>query len=176
MLTDGNFVEFEKLLKENPTMIDSFQRRMNNNRMFYSWSLLINAAVTRDMEIFLYLLKHKPDLFLLEISSRWNVCFLITHYNSDEVALRMMEEMCKLLNPNEKSELFNTNDDYTDTPMHYAAMSNVYKTIEFMSKNGGNLNALGCDDRLPGEHDMCDRRTVELISKLRLSNDSSSLI
>jgi len=139
LLENGNFDEFEKLLNEHPNLIDSFRRRIMNYPVFHSWSLLMNAATTKGVSIFLYLLKHKPDLFALELTSKRNVCYFILHNNSDADALKMVEAMCKLLNPKEKTELFNHKDRDGDTPIHYAAITNKCETLEFMARSRGDI-------------------------------------
>jgi len=141
MLEDGHYDTFERMLEEYPNMVDSFHQRKFCVRMCASWSFLIRAVETENVNIFIYLLKHKPDFFFIEPTSGKNVVhFILGGNSSDKNALKMIKEMCKLLNPNEIIDLFNVNDRDFKTPMRCEQQnynSPKKRTVEFMSINGG---------------------------------------
>ena len=180
MLEGKYFNDVSTIMSEQPTNIN------NSLRSQWGWTLLMKAAIDKQLEIFRFLASKPHDVTVVNDStSCWNVLHFIVLHNDDEVALEMMQCLDTTATQLLKDcgavgiRIDNGDNDFSNdainqqtssnqlTPLHLAAHVNKHQSIEWLLSQGADSQVTNSCGQCPGQHSRSDSETKQIIQNFR---------
>ena len=62
------------------------------------------------------------------------------------------------------NHLINQLDMFDESPLHIASQNNYHNSVEWLLKNGANVNVRNDEGLLPDELELCDDKTKKLMT------------
>ena len=160
MLSDKKFDDVSKIIKEQPNLINSMRGGGESTFLMY-------AAINQRKDIVEYLLNQQHDLSVVDDDDDdgCNVLHYIVWFNDDDVAFELLKSLeISQLN----DDVINKQDNnYKQTPLHYAAMNNKHKSIVWLMDQGADPSLKDDDDERPGESRLCSDETKNIIRNFK---------
>ena len=130
----------------------------------YDDTLLMRAVFwNNDDDVFDYLIEKSQDFSVVNRHG-WNIIHYIVLYGDDKIS---ESELIKLSHKTNVESLINERGVGGETPLHYAAHKNKYRTIARLISMGSDVNLRNIYNKLPDEHDDCDDETKRIIRQSR---------
>lgn len=175
MLEGKHFNDVTTIMSEQPTNIN------NSLRSKWGWTLLMKAAIEKQLEIFRFLASKPQDITVVNnVESRWNVLHFIVLHNEDKIALEMMKcldtttqllkngEITACKDSNDSNEAINQQTSSNQlTPLHLAAYINKHQTIKWLLSKGANPLVTNSCGQCPGQHSRSNSETKQIIQHFK---------
>jgi len=141
MLDKGHFERFDRLLKADPQLLNSFR---GTEFLSKDASLLMKAVEEEKPDMVSKLLKYPQDLNIVNKDGE-NVLHVATYQNNKW----LLDELKKNIDVEEFKKLLNSKNTINGgTPLHCAAFHNHHKSIQWLLMNGADVNAMDSDGDL----------------------------
>ena len=128
-------------------------------------TLLMHAVWWNDDHVFDYLIKKPQDFSVVARDGENIINYIALSFRGDDEISE--SQLIKLSHKTNVESLINERNVYGDTPLHYAAHKNKYRTIARLISMGSDVNVRNNDNELPDEHDSCDDETKRIIRQSR---------
>ena len=151
-----NIEEFDELLREQPDIVNSLRGE-------YGITLLMEGAGNKDTKIVSLLSKRGHDLSIVNDKHGRNVLHRIV-LNNDDVSLELLNSLDAT---QLSSDVINLQNNFDDTPLHYAAWRNMHKSIVWLLNHGADPSLKNNRGECPDKHDDCDDKTKRLFQSFQ---------
>lgn len=125
--------------ERNYNLIDNYLTNNHSvNEILFNGSPALHlSAWQNDLILFNTLLKHKPNLFILD-NTKNNIFHWVANSNNNDILVSLLS-YCKE-NKIDISKLINQKNIYGETPLHYASMTNNVAITQLLINNGALIN------------------------------------
>ena len=123
----------------------------------------MEGAGNKDTKIVSLLSKRGHDLSIVNDKHGRNVLHRIV-LNNDDVSLELLNSLDAT---QLSSDVINLQNNFDDTPLHYAAWRNMHKSIVWLLDHGADGSHKDHRGQRPGEQPLCDDETRRLIESFR---------
>ena len=153
LVKDGKFDEFDVIAERHPHML-------NNLRGVFDKTLLMEVVRENNTKAVDHLLTFPQDVSVVDEDGK-NVLHYAGRYANEET-IRLLDDRLE-----NTERLINVQDKYGKTPLHIAALRNNHSAIEWMLKNGADVNIRNNGGQLADEPKKCDEKTKMITGKAR---------
>ena len=157
MLKDKKFDDVSRIIKQQPNLINSMRGEKGS-------TFLMNAARNKRKDIVGYISNQQHDLSIVNDDGR-NVLHLIVLCNDDDDVTFEMLNSLEISQLND--DVINKQDNFKDTPLHYAAMKNNHKSIVWLMDQGADRSLKDVYGERPGEDGGCSDETKNIIQNFK---------
>ena len=158
MLIDKKFDDVSRIINKQPNLINSMRDKRGLTFFMY-------AATYERKDIVKYLSNQRHDLSIVNDDALgWNVLHYIVGRNDDDVAF----EMFKTLDISQlNDDVINKQNNFKQTPLHYAAWKNNHKSIVWLMDQGADPSLKDVYGERPGEYRDCSDETKNIIRNFK---------